>query len=167
VTRAGTVDYAPDLDATLRGRGTARLTVAGGFPEITFAAGDIGDSVSYGSPASPSYGRDVVTRLRLAPNNYRIFVAGAGDQVSFTVTGAGTVDYDASLDGILFGRARPRSRSGARSPSPSTRATIGAATRTGSPASPAIPGSSSSRWRLVPNVYRIFFAGAATASPSR
>jgi len=88
--------------------------VAGRLPGDHLAAGDIGDSISYGIAGFASYGRDVVTRPRLAPNNYRIFVRAWASSFPSRSQRAGTVDYSASLDGILFARGTPRSRSAAR-----------------------------------------------------
>ncbi len=104
VTSSGTVDFDPGLDGYVSGRGTNMLTISG-FP-ITINATALSATtfnLDFGSAGGGSTSQ--VTTLRLLPGGYS-FHAPASSAVVFTfiVTSIGTVDYDASFDGLVSGR---------------------------------------------------------------
>jgi hypothetical protein len=107
VTPAGTVDYDPSLDVgVFSGRGTSTLSVVPHAIAID-ATGLTQTTLRFvGVTSTPSFDSGGIQHLALASTasvNYVVETAGSGVIGSFTVTPAGTVDYDASTDGVFSG----------------------------------------------------------------
>src|SRR5262249_48531798 len=95
----GTIDYDAMLDVFLSGRGTNRLVVRGSAVQTDARALVVSRVwLSYGSDDGQS-----PFTANLLPGQHPMWT-GDGASVSFTVAADGTVDYDASLNGILSGR---------------------------------------------------------------
>jgi len=95
----GTVDYDPDLEGVLTGRGTMDLTV-NGLPVQIDASAWPG---SYVSLDYVYYNGDTAISASLLPGSHVLYTLG-GDPVYFAVNTDGTIDYNAALDGVLSGR---------------------------------------------------------------
>jgi len=101
VAADGTVDYDPSLDNILSGRGTTTLVIhgAGVTVDATHLSG--GALALDGELAISSTALFVFSAL---PGTYSIVDTDAvGAPLHFTVSAAGTVSYDPSLEGILTG----------------------------------------------------------------
>jgi len=108
-----------------------------------------------------------VVSLVLAPNLYHLFLAGGSESWAFRVRPDGTLDFDPLLDGILFGRGTQLLEFGGAFPISFERARHRRSDLLRIAGFDSYPREVIVTLRLVPNVYRIFFAGGATASPSR
>ena len=97
----GTIDYDASLDGVLTGRGTNTLTVQGAAVQIDASA----LPGSYLALDYVAYDGDAPIDARLLPGSH-FFSTYGGAAVYFTVANDGTIDYDASLDGVLTGRGR-------------------------------------------------------------
>ena len=95
----GTIDYDASLDGVLTGRGTNSLTVQGAAVQIDASA----LPGSYLALDYVAYDGDAPIDARLLPGSH-FFSTYGGAVVYFTVADDGTIDYDASLDGVLTGR---------------------------------------------------------------
>jgi hypothetical protein len=104
VTAAGRIDYDPQYDTILTGRGTTALTVHG-FPINIDARSAAFASFSIPGVVGPVDARQLHT-FSFLPGTHLV-APSAGAAVEFSVTVAGNVDYDPSLDGVLAGRGTP------------------------------------------------------------
>jgi hypothetical protein len=103
VTNAGTVDFDASLNGILAGRGTSTLLVQGAHIHVDARA--LSASSVYVEPFG-FFPTQTVISLTALPGGQAVISGGPAttDLVLFSVTNAGTVDFDASLDGILAGR---------------------------------------------------------------
>jgi len=101
VTPAGLVGYDPQYDSIFTGRGTTTLAVHG-FPVTIDARSATFVSFSVPGVVGPVDAQQLRT-FGLVPGTHQV-VPSAGATIEFSVTGAGDVDYDSSLDGVLGGR---------------------------------------------------------------
>ncbi len=103
VTQSGTVDFSPSLDGYFAGRGTDTLVALGfaiNFDATALSAGRFnlnfsGTLVQDTRPAGS---------LPLLPGVYTFCAPPSVGCFNFAVTGQGTVDFDAALDGFVAGR---------------------------------------------------------------
>jgi DNA-directed RNA polymerase specialized sigma24 family protein len=100
ITGDGKVDR-PDPPSLATGAGTDTLTVYG--LSITIDARESGYPTFWVSGAGAGRDARQLQDLRLLPGSHYVTMPDR-TRLVFTVTGAGTVDYDHSLDGVLFGR---------------------------------------------------------------
>jgi hypothetical protein len=101
VTDAGTVDYDPALDGYVSGRGSSTLVVVGVSVDIDATA--LSSSLFYVAGVTGGFDARSVAHVRLVPGRH-VFATVASATVVFTVSGAGTVGFDAALDGFVSGR---------------------------------------------------------------
>jgi hypothetical protein len=99
VANDGTVDYAPELEGILSGRGTSNLTINGVAVQIDARA--LG--VSYLTLDYANFDATMPIAARLLPGQHLFYTLNSPMRY-FTVTANGTIDYDPTLDGILSGR---------------------------------------------------------------
>src|SRR6266511_322331 len=104
VTTAGRIDYDPKYDPIFTGRGTTALAVHG-LPITIDARSATFASFSIPGVTGPVDARQLHT-FSLLPGTHQV-VPSAGATIAFSMTTAGNVDYDASLDDILDGRGTP------------------------------------------------------------
>ena len=170
VTNGGTLDYDPALDAVLTGRGTTTLHVNGRTIQLDATRLSVSyveiNSIFGGATALPS---SVVKTMTLLPAVHQFFYNAGVSQpgVLFTLTNAGTVDYDAALDGVLDGRGTSTLRVNGRTIQlDATRLSVsyveinsifGGAT--------ALPSSVVKTMTLLPAVHQ-FFYNAGVSQPS-
>src|SRR5262249_13854532 len=101
-TLGGTVDYDPSMDGFFFGRGTTTLSVRGiatlldatALTPQSMAINQVTDWFASSTPQS----------LHLVPGTYDLYRAPSALVTTFSITAAGTVDYDASADQFLTGR---------------------------------------------------------------
>jgi hypothetical protein len=105
----GTVDYAPELDALLRGRGSRGLTVLGS--ELQIDGLQIVPPRELRVPGISPFHSAAVFSTRGLPGLHMLLYATAGNDMAlihFEVTPAGTIDYAPEVAGLLEGRGTPR-----------------------------------------------------------
>ena len=101
VSGTGTVDYAPELDAILAGRGSNQLTVFG-IPITIDATALTGGRLNLHNVHEFATGTSVLVTARLLPGTY--VVSDIVGSAAFTVNAAGTVDFAPELNGVFSGR---------------------------------------------------------------
>ena len=99
----GTVDYDPLLNNVLSGRGTNTLLVTGLPATVMFDATALTQKSLMLSPSGAILDTATPQGLRIGPGVYTLQPANLSD-VSFAVNADNTIDYDASLEGILAGK---------------------------------------------------------------
>jgi hypothetical protein len=103
VTDAGRIDYDTAM-GIFTGRGSTTLTVHGRSITIDARTAEFG-TFSVPGVADSVDARQVHSFL-LVPGVHSV-VPSSGTAITFTVTAAGNIDYDASLDNVLDGRGTP------------------------------------------------------------
>ena len=104
ITADGRIDYDPQYNTIFTGRNTTTLTLHG-FPITIDARSATFASFSVPGVTGPMDARQLHT-FSLLPGTHQV-VPSAGATIAFSVTAAGNVDYDASLDDVLDGRGTP------------------------------------------------------------
>ncbi|HXJ34158.1 MAG TPA: hypothetical protein VMS22_08965, partial [Candidatus Eisenbacteria bacterium] len=107
VTVLGTVDFDSSLDAYVSGRGTSTLTVTGFAIAVDATAMTAPSFNIERGNVAPLTSTATVATVHLLPGAYGEFNCGAGSESTsfpFTVTTAGLLDLNPSLDAYVSGR---------------------------------------------------------------
>jgi hypothetical protein len=103
VTTAGTVDYAEELSAFLHGRGGHELKLSGAEITVDATALDANTFNINWNAVGGTHFDNVRKSFRMLPGGYTLCAPASQDCVTFTVSTAGTIQYDQGLGDWLHG----------------------------------------------------------------